>query len=1295
MLISLILATGASLVCPLPVFESGVEAESSVRAQPEFQSDRIVIGPKSLGLIGLAYAVGGVEQFSGCGWTGDVKTWSHIRFRSSTFDAGSKVYALEQKFPLKDGGTGTLTRKVRMREDGKIEVSQLADSFNYTFFLKLPTATLLGTKVRVNGKPWAELPSNEQAFAGFKLPEASGAVGGCMFFGYSRIEFATADERPRFAFEIDKAAIGRITLGCKAGSSELIFHPTKGRKGNEVKVVFDPGPTYLPKTPHEKVAGVDFMEENGFHVAHCDHEQNALMNGGFESGFRYWKGPSRDLSRRLSTDARTGRFAYRNTGDLDSSIKSVGTVLKPSTDYEIRCYAKVAKDVSDLAPNGRYPVFTSVQGLGGGRETIIATCRMDAMGLRPEDGWQPLTGSFRTRENTHEVFLMLRTDPRLVIDDLQVGEKGRLDESAGNPFGLELVTGSEDPLCVDANRKNGRIALAVRGKPGTAGSVVTEAESFMGARQKPRRSKLDIPASGEQRIDLGPDGTFPKGINRIKVEICSDSSKRPVVDYLRFARFAYRNGKDRHRFLQGTHRYASVNPTTNNFAEVEFRRLMHLGVGNLGYVGDNANKGEYMTADDYRTLKSFGLIDFWGNGGVIHNKNWKAFFWDAPAEWNGVNYKQLDSYPDDYLALVERKVREQTEANPFVQYWSLPTEPCGSFATLRAGNMAEYAKFILACWRGVKAVNPKAWFCPFGDWNMGEQGRSRVCAMLKHCRALDSACDFKVVEIHTYRSFPENPDLEKDLLAFLRELDDAGFPKIKVKTGEGSYYFPMFRPGLGLYPWSGVAAHDGYSHIVMPSYDLGWGERIGAAMTTRETIVYLKHADRVVANASWNPFYLDNDCPLGWTVAHAALMEMLGDAVCTDDIRFSPKSRLMVFDNRHGSAVGFLWRADDRFDRGLGGRATCRVNLKKLHPLFYDLMGNEGEPETDGSGNAILPLTGFPVYVKVPLAERQMMVDAFSRAVVPEDSAIFPVETAFAVRTPETAVLTLVNTITRPLAFRVTCAGVTRDVSLDGLAETAVEVPLSEKVTSGKYVDCKTDVTFVFEGRTFADSFSTRAVAVPYSAKAPDWASVPPLKLDFSQWTAGGRHDANTFKANYRMAWNERELRLRVEADDDIFHPARQKDFRQWGADADQLCLFFDAFGNGRVNARHGEDGYDYDDFSFAFVPTDAKTACCVRTRAPDHQFTGGATDGFKSNTLEPNIKTSFAHRGGKATWEITMPLYYLMPLKLSSDSAPGFCIQLYDHDRDELDVPCVKRCGNLDENPNRPAHYPQLIFVK
>ena len=817
----------------------------------------------------------------------------------------------------------------------------------------------------------------------------------------SRLVWRTAGGEADLTLLFDTNNVERITIGADRTCLQIVC----ADRDRPIAVTLDPGRTLVRKGKPFLVGGVDFAEECKLNATEYKSSKNIMINPSFESGDRYYRLDSGNVITNGVAHSGAHSLYMRPRAD---NFKTVAVVLDGDKDYTFSAYMKSAdKGQRGLSVHPRGP-----NGFAGFLKCLKLSTKA------PHDEWQRVEGTFHTTADFHECAIWIGAH-NAFIDDIQIEEGTNATAYAGNPFGLDLA--SDQPTVGYADSKKPQnLRLVVRGPAGASAKVGVIGTDFFGRPLCKKVQTVSLPESGSTEIALGPDSAWPLGTFSFAVRL--KSGDVDYRDYLRFSKIDARDGTDRLRFLQGTPEFGTHKSDVKVPAST-YARLRDFGFGTLTYQDNHSSTYERLTAEDYANLEKYGLRDYWG--GVLWSIGWSGgTLLGEPFKIDGKHPANVTNYPPAFLEWVETKCCEMAKKYPHINFWSLASEPDGQYETLKKGHREEYAKLMLAINRGLKRGNPKNVYVPYGHWNMNPGwGILYEIEFLKVLTKLEPETHFKAIDVHTYRELPEHPDIESDLQLFLRRLDEIGYGDLKIKIGEGSYFYPVINPALRLFPWSGVGVKDGYSHVRTPSYDIGWGERIGAALTLRESLVYFRHSDRVFSNTSWSPYDIDGHRTFAWAAMNAALMKLLGDSTFVEDVRLGPESRAYVFDDGRGSTVAAVWRGNVRYDRGFGKPVEMKVRdagrgMRDEGLELIDMMGNRCEAARGASGTPTassargvadcrgtarsasretiaLPLSGFPFYLKVKNAKRGELIAALKGAEVAADAclkALLPTE---------------------------------------------------------------------------------------------------------------------------------------------------------------------------------------------------------------------------------------------------------------------------------------------------------------
>lgn len=1283
------------LKTPEPPFQTKAVPAGATEVGPVLARDGIRIGGKFLQVSGnqefTRFIGDGQELFRLDGRIEPSSRWAPFAALATELAPDGKSLSNTCPFDMMDGKKGVFRERVEVTPEGKIAMTFHFDvpddakgAFAQRLTFTVPTAFLLGKTIQVDDHAPMRLPESVESFVGTPLPKDGGGLGEMhtLFPKPRRIAFAPGQPTNTFALEFPPEV---ITVNLARGKSEMyVTMDFTKPQGTPFTIGLDPASGFLQRETDSVVGGINYTQNNGFAAPVFDQDRNLFINPSFESGPRYWKVSLEhgDIAKMLcSTDAHSGKFSIglRNDtpgGSHPGVFKSVATNVFPDTTYTLSAWIKSTNDKKariSMHPRG-----------AGGPQTWSELSQAETRA--PHDQWQRVHCTFRTKPQAYNVVIWFSGPANTLVDDLQLEKGATMTDYAGNKVGMELLTDSPDsPVVDEAAPINAR--LLFRGEPGLNGSVEISGTDFFGHKTLAMTPRITLGSAGEQTIPLGPDSLFPKGTNVIKTVVKIDGQKT-YSDFVRLIRLKYADNTARHKALQSLPlgRFAAY---PDNMA----RLVKYCGIG---ASAETRNLRGRDSAADHAVMDKYGIADFWG--GVIWSIAWNDTINGQKWVWNGQPVQDLESYPPDFLQWVEEMAYAQTKAAPWIGYWVMEREPAGRYRTLRAGNYKEYAKLVLAAYHGTLRANPDAWFEPFNVWNLFVQGRNEILIFLRCANELEPETRFKVIGAHTYRAFPENPDVEEDLLELMRGLARLGYPDIKIQAGEGSYYFPMIMPELGLAPWGSVSRKDSYGDVILPSYDLGWGERIGAAQVLREALVYYKHADRVVNNCSWSPSFLDNRTPLSWMLANSALVDILGNADFKEDIRFATGARAYLFEDSQRRTVAAIWKFDERFDRGLVSGDFMELKLEAAtKPEFIDLMGNRYEVPAK-AGTYTLPLNGYPVYVRVAADQGVALARALNACEVASDMTSLPLQFSASILTPQRAAVKVINPLSRPLDIELSIGSAPQQPYLaKPNSKETFETKLPEAISDKEFAPFVLPITGVFRGKAFNESAKDVALAVHHVAEGFSWDAIPAVMVPHLHVTGGKPPSQGPaeFAATGQFAWNERNLFMRFVVNDDTFVCPEKG--TPWGVywNYDAIQLFFDSFNDAKENATSGIPGFDTNDFSYELLPDSAASAVAFRRFAPDAQLTGGAMHAFMPNVLEDTIACTFKYEDGKRVCTATFPLRSLMPIALTEGTAFGLGIEVYDRDDPKVGAP--KKLSNVKPGDacGNPHWYPQLILTK
>ena len=1264
-------AVSADLKLPEPKapFLKGKETSAEIKAA--ISADGVHFGGSRLlwnnsNVENLSYLIGNTPAWTLSSRFNPAPSWSPFQKFTQEFHPETNRVVRRHAFRLKNGKSADHIQTITLQKDHSIEVAltfdpkgnadQIRESVNLFTF---PIRFIAGKQIRIDGKTIQSPPRERWKSI------VSGWISLGQFPKANRLEVCDPAGKVLFRLEFGSAPI-QLHL---ARTGIVIQYTTK-KIGSGLTFRLLPGQSSAPAGNASIVSGINFTADNDFTVPVFDPKGNFLINPSFESGPRYLYSRTADLLGQITdSDAHSGKYSLR----MNMQMNTLCLPIHADRDYTVSFHVKLAPgktrnwfNVTALSYNGKRKGYN-------GRAT---------------KEWKRHQFTFRLP--TRCVILAFQSHDSVLIDDLQFEEGGSAGAYRGNRMGLQLLTsGPLETTVAHDGPVNAR--LRILGPAKTKGTIRLSGSDFFKRPLFNREVPFDLGEKGEQILPIADDSAFPLGVTVIRCDV-KPHGLRAYTDFLRLNRFVFANNTAKHKNLLASWKFASMFPLlqNGNVPHTLLATLMRCGYGSHTYLHDALNPALLPLLKQYR-MENFGayITSFTQIAG-------------KEIRLDGKKLHELRSYPDSLLKEAEELAFAQAKKHPWITYWTAVTEPGVHFATLREGNFREYAKLMLAINRGLMRANPKIAFNPMGAYNMGEGGRREILGVLQACRELEPETSFKAIDCHVYRAFPESPDLEEDLVQFLDGLSRIGYPKIPVLWGEGLYHYPLIAPEfLNLDPWVGVGVKDNYYRMGVPSYDLGWGERIAAANILRSYLVACKYADRMKAVCSWSPLFLDSRTPYSSMIMASVLTDLLGNSEFKEDIRFAPGARAYLFDDGKGRCVAALWYFDENLDRGLGNSAPrLSLSLPEGDPEFIDMMGNSCNV-LPGGGTYEFTLTGFPIFIRMKKQYLPLLSDALKHA-DPKHSDRLPVEIAVRVKNTKSAELLLHNTLSREVRLGTALdAGKERLIVLKGRERKSMELPCPTDLSPDRFTSLLFPLEFTWGSLRRKLSFSISVLPVRYVREGFSWDSLPAIPLEhvipqpdpqgkLQKWN--GKTDLS---GTMKIGWNEKNLHLRFEIRDDKFVMIHNSRNMEWWYKNDCIQLFFDTLGDAREHALKNRIGFDQNDMSYDIFPTSPRSAVAFRRHAPDIQLTGGVHNALLPNRAEPGVQCRFSAKEGILTYDLTFPARYLMPLRLEPGATPGLGIKVLDRDGEKAWNGLKQHLSNAPEELfGHPERFPQLLLL-
>lgn len=870
------------------------------------------------------------------------------------------------------------------------------------------------------------------------------------------------------------------------------------------------------------VNGVDLWSVDGLHLPAYAASRNLIQNPSFEAGLRYWGFPIfvggmipleyQGVYVHDDAVARTGSSSLRLRALPMKSPLTIGhnpTPFIPGKPYVYSFYAK--------ASPGR-TLRINVWGRGMIPQVLPGTTQAFSV----TDEWQRITVPFEANQRFACIYLDAM-DPEgesggetayVWVDDVQLEQASEATEFVDVDVAAELVSAARGNFLEFGQTPE--FALNLRSLPRKQGSVNLAVENFYFDTVFEGSYSFTTDADGWARIDLGDldawlTDTRSRGVFIARADIEVEGLDRSVREFFRFSAMDFLENKHKRKDLFNlTYAYSvqAGGPEMERFVQRE--RAIGFGSITYDFVGFALDWEYDLDRERMELLKEYGFGNM-GRAVLQLHSGEEGEISEKQGELKMSGIKQMIDPTDEQLQRFEDIVAVKAEMRPWNDIWWFTGESNPGVMPLEAHHDA-YAKFLLATYRGVKRGNPEAdVLIEGGPWSIEPQyGTKWVERYIQDTRRLDPSVEFDGAAGHHYRNFPESPDLDSDITAFLEMLDRNGHEDWPFYINEGGNYIPFNIPQEGISPYIVQSGNAWYMGPL--SYHFGWAERISAAFSARNWLIGLKHGDRVPCMQDFNTSqrYVDFDLtPRPYDKIPNTLGRLLGNSTFYRDIRFAPETRCYVFtDDPTGRVVAAMWGHRQSVDRGKEEAPLYRFDFAELEVEFVDLMENSVAFPRDSEGLTTIPLSPFPVFIVSPPGTADALCEAIGAA-VPASDERSAIELVAMPTGDGAARLSIRNTLDRPTQEQVTVSlnGKTSEITLElaALEEATHSVPLpSPSDSSGPAVSSPRtfDLTCTAGGQTLA-AVKGQYLVVPRRAgagqspdsRSVDWSKVPAAAL--------------------------------------------------------------------------------------------------------------------------------------------------------------------------------------------------------
>ncbi len=751
--------------------------------------------------------------------------------------------------------------------------------------------------------------------------------------------------------------------------------------------------------------GIDFWEIDRLHLPDYGASRNFVMNPSFEAGLRYWGYPCfaeglipvkyQDFYRLDDKQAHSGSHSLRIKALPIRCPLPLGPFALPfisGKNYTLSFYAK-----GSIEKNLMVSLWGRQLRHGGLFDKSVTTFAID-------NEWKRYTTPLVPTDRFGGVYLKAQltgavsddAEETVWIDDVQI-EEGELTDFTQAPVAAQMVSTARGNFLEFGDKPD--FELHIQSQPNSEGSVSLAVEDFFFNKIFEDTYQFKTDDTGKSVVVLDKLSTKVtneklRGVYAVNSVFTVDGIERPYKDYFRFSVMDFLDNTHKNKNIFNLHYVYSLQaggPDMERFVQ----REQQIGFGSITYdFGSFANDLDYdLDKERMDILEKYGIECVGRPVLKLHNGiNGEISEQDGSIKM--YNIKSRIDPTDEELAVFESICAVKAKSRPWNKIWWFTGESNPGVMPLE-GYPDAFAKFLLATLRGIKKGNPDAQvLIEGGPWSLDpEAGTKWVERYIQDTKRLDPTARFDGAACHHYRNFPENPDLDSDIAAFLAMLDRNDCGDWPFHINEGGNYCPYSIPEEGVSPYIVHSANPWYFGPL--SYHTGRAERIAAAFTARNWLVALKYQDRV---ASMEDFmspsrYLDFDfSPRIYDKIPNTLGRLLGDASFYKDIRFAPFVRCYVFkEDKTKAPIAAIWGHKESVDRWKEDSPAYTFDFGGQDITFIDLMENQTRFLIDADGRTVIPMSPFPLFIKGAVGSEDAICKAISEGKALTDTATFDV----------------------------------------------------------------------------------------------------------------------------------------------------------------------------------------------------------------------------------------------------------------------------------------------------------------
>jgi len=1071
---------------------------------------------------------------------------------------------------------------------------------------------------------------------------------------------------------------GRLGITCRYGA---VKNAPKG------SIVIDLGEAGMSATDLPPVVGgIDFWKVDGTHVP-LPAVRNRMPNPSFEQGMHYWRWvgggayyqPSDVLRYGIVKQGMFGQNALilRDTQPGSPSIKSFPISLENGETYTLSFYAKADRNC---------PLTVALASASHGGKF------RGKYGVVFGDSWTPESTFNITTEwkrysrtfvmDTGGVQVVVGGNSNTLLDGLQIEEGSEPTEFVAPTLDGEFITADPDNAIVKGQPIQG--ALRITGKAGAKGAVsIVVMNTF---RETVAQQTIAVTLS-----DSGVS-TFPVAIDEEKIgegvfvvqATYTPDDEAGYVDYYRFSVMTPLENRHATKDVFGT---ILGNTHRINRGEDLARKLMEWGFGSTSWGIHYFDPAQGMIPHYTEQEKRYRFSNFFMTAMPVYGKDadllagykdWKEITPELEKRIEEAAYNKVKSYDPDHF-----------------YSWCFGNEEESAYLP---GNKMfdEYFKAQAATARGVKRANPKAIVSPTN----GTSGYSRLRGYdaIEGYLAAAQRHGFKydAVSVHPYGNTDKGRlsknDLDEETARLIEQMKRYGY-------GEETpiYFTELFNiPETYIPQWGAGGAYD-YYDAGKPTYDFGNREFIHAATAARIWIIVLKYWPRVKSTNIWcsMPFLDFNLTPLVLCKAANTLGHHLPDVSYIADIKPAANIRGYAFKLKtDDTGVSALWCIDRDVENGL--RKGPVVQVKFGQPVeFYDLMGNRRDVVADSNGITAVQLTPAPLLIHAKDASKL----ATALQTIESDDCTTTLSISIPPAVDGHIKARVQNMTAREQSGVMEICDSRLSYTIQPEEVGMFEIPgQTQSVEFGKMYRWNQSYKLISsKGNVLEREWEMDYFYVPKTSGMPDWKTIPSINITnrYVNKSYKGSLPAGDQSALYKMAWDEENLYLHVEAKDDNFVLSPelwQKPKADQSLYLHDGCLevYFDTGADGRTNHEKTYDNNDYRyDFSIG-KNGQSGPGMVYRLREVYHQLADGVNMASKEEAAKM-IKCDFERTEGGYAYTIVFGKRYLEPIVLRKGFVSGFA--LYLHDKDNADeVGCPKGLS-LASEPGSHCDYKPFLW--